>query len=174
MDRKEKEQFVADLHDRLEKAEGTFLVEYKGLDVETTNRLRGELRKVGTEFQVVKNRLLKLASRETDTASIEDQMTGPSAIALTYEDLVAPAKVLVDFAKDHKRLKIKSGQISGKAVDMEAVKRLAALPGREVLLAQTLAVMQAVPASFVRLLNGIPVQLMNVLRAIEQQKEASA
>jgi large subunit ribosomal protein L10 len=174
MDRKEKEQFVADLHDRLEKAQGTFLVEYKGLDVETTNKLRGELRKVGTEFQVVKNRLLKLASRETDTALIEDQMTGPSAIALTYEDLVAPAKVLVDFAKDHKRLKIKSGQISGKAVDMEAVKRLAELPGREVLLAQTLAAMQAVPASFVRLLNGIPVQLMNVLRAIEQQKEASA
>ena len=174
MDRTEKEQFVADLHDRLKKAQGTFLVEYKGLDVETTNRLRGELRKVGTEFQVVKNRLLKLASRETATALIEDQMTGPSAIALTYEDLVGPAKVLVDFAKDHEHLKIKSGQISGKAVDMEAVKRLAGLPGRDVLLAQTLSAMQAVPASFVRVLNGITVQLMNVLRAIEQQKEASA
>jgi large subunit ribosomal protein L10 len=174
MDRREKEQFVADLHDRLKKAQGTFLVEYKGLDVEATNKLRGELRKVGTEFQVVKNRLLKLASKETSTALIEDQMTGPSAIALTYEDLVGPAKVLVDFSKENKYLLIKSGQISGKAVGMEDVKRLADLPGRDVLLAQALSAMQAVPASFVRVLSGIPVQFMNVLRAIEQQKEASA
>jgi large subunit ribosomal protein L10 len=174
MDRSEKEKFVADLHGRLEKAQGTFLVEYKGLNVESMNRLRKELKDVGSEFQVLKNRLLKLASEETDTALIKDQMKGPSALALTYEDMVAPAKVLVGFAKDFEKLKIKSGQISGKVIDMAAIKRLAELPGKDVLLAQTLSAMQAVPASFVRVLNGILAELLNVLTAIEQQKAESA
>ena len=174
MDRQEKEKFVADLHGRLQKARGTFLVEYKGLDVESMNRLRKELKKVDAEFQVVKNRLLKLASEETDTGLIKDHMHGPSAIAVTYEDMVGTAKVLVDFAEQFKKLEIKNGQISGKVVDVDAIKRLAKLPGRDVLLAQTLSAMQAVPASFVRVLNGVVAKLLNVLTAIEQQKAESA
>jgi large subunit ribosomal protein L10 len=174
MDRQEKEKFVADLHGRLKKARGTFLVEYKGLDVESMNRLRKELKKVDAEFQVVKNRLLKLSSEETDTGLIKDHMNGPSAIAVTYEDMVGTAKVLVDFAEEFKKLRIKNGQISGKVVDIDAIKRLAKLPGKDVLLAQTLSAMQAVPASFVRVLNGVVVKLLNVLTAIEQQKAESA
>jgi large subunit ribosomal protein L10 len=174
MDRQEKEKFVADLHGRLQKARGTFLVEYKGLDVESMNRLRKDLKKVDAEFQVVKNRLLKLASEETDTGLIKDHMHGPSAIAVTYEDMVGTAKVLVDFAEQFKKLEIKNGQISGKVVDIDAIKRLAKLPGRDVLLAQTLSAMQAVPASFVRVLNGVVAKLLNVLTAIEQQKAESA
>jgi len=171
MDRQEKEKFVADLHTRLERAQGTFLVEYKGLDVKAMSRLRKELRNADVEFQVIKNRLLKRASQETDTALIEDYMQGPTAIALTYEDLVAPAKVLVNFAKEFQQLKIKYGQISGKMLDVDAVKRLSELPGRDVLLAQTLSAMQAVPTSFVRVLNGIMTKLLNVLSAIQQEKE---
>ncbi len=171
MKREEKQKFVADLHAWLEKAQGTFLVNYQGLDVETISRLRRELRNVDTEFKVVKNRLLKLASQETDTELLREHMEGPSAIALTYEDVVAPAKVLVDFAKVANQLQLKVCQISGKIVDPEGIKRLASLPGKDVLLAQTLAAMQAVPASFVRALNGITVKLLNVLKAIEQEKE---
>ncbi len=171
MDRQEKEKFVADLHTRLERAQGTFLVEYKGLDVKAMSRLRKELRNADVEFQVVKNRLLKRASQETDTALINDYMQGPTAIALTYEDLVAPAKVLVNFAKEFQQLKIKYGQISGKLLDVDAVKRLSELPGRDVLLAQTLSAMQAVSTSFVRVLNGIVAKLLNVLSAIQQEKE---
>jgi large subunit ribosomal protein L10 len=174
MDRQEKEKFVADLHGRLKKARGTFLVEYKGLDVESMNRLRKELKKVDAEFQVVKNRLLKLASEETETGLIKDHMHGPSAIALTYEDMVSTAKALVDFAEEFKKLRIKNGQISGKVVDIDAIKRLAKLPGKDVLLAQTLSAMQAVPASFVRVLSGVVAKLLNVLTAIEQQKAESA
>ena len=98
---------------------------YQGLKVEDISRLRNELRDVGAEFQVVKNRLLKLACQGTETALIEDQMKGPSAIALTFDDVVGPAKILVDFAKDFKQLEIKSGQISGKVIDADAIKRLA-------------------------------------------------
>ena len=140
--------------------------------MEEINHLRKELRSVGSEFQVVKNRHLKLASRDTETGLIEDHMQGPSAIAVTYDDVVGPAKVLIDIAGNFKQLKIKGGQISGKAIDAEAIKRLAELPGREVLLAQSLSAMQAIPASLARVLNGIIVKLLNVFKAIEDQKEA--
>jgi large subunit ribosomal protein L10 len=86
---------------------------------------------------------------------------------------VGPAKALVDFAKEFQKLEIKGAQISGKQVDVAGVKTLAALPGRDVLLAQTLSVMQAVPTSFVRVLNGVMGQFMNVLKAIEEKKSES-
>lgn len=170
MKKNEKEQFVADLKERLRGAKGTFLVDYQGLDVEKMNRLRGELRKAAIELQVVKNRLMRIASAETETEVLKDGMVGPSAIAITYDDVVAPAKALVDFAKDFKELKIKCGQISGKLMDEDGVRRLAALPGREALLAQVLSAMQGVPAGFVRVLSGTISQLLNVLKAVEQQK----
>jgi len=173
MNRDEKFQFVDKLHARLEKAQGAFLVDYQGLNVGELNRLRGDLRKANAEFEVVKNRLLKLASQGTQTEAIVDYMRGPSAIALTYDDVVAPAKALVDFAKDAKHLKIKVGQISGKAINEGGVKDLAELPSRDILLAQALSVMQAVPTSFVRVLSGVLVNLMNVLRAVQEQKETS-
>ena len=174
MDRKSKEEFVAEFHGRLEKAEGSFLVEYKGLNVEALNRLRREFKQAGGEFQVVKNRLLKLACQQTETQLIRDQMNGPSAIALVYEDVVGPAKTLVDFGKEFKALRFKGGQISGKLVDEAGVKRLAELPGKDVLLAQALSAMQAVPAGLVRVLNGIILKLLYALNAIEEQKGASA
>ena len=155
---------------RLQRAQATFLVAYKGLDVESMNRLRGELRKVDTELQVVKNRLLVLASQDTDTASIKDHFTGPCAIAITYDDIVAPAKVLVDISKDYKELDIKVGQMSGRPIGPDDIKRLAQLPGRDALLAQVLSAMQAVPTSLVRVLNGVAVQFLNVLKAIENKK----
>ena len=171
MNRDEKIKFIDALHSRLEKAQGAFLVDYQGLNVGELNRLRGDLRKVDAEFEVVKNRLLKLASQDTETEAIADHMRGPSAIALTYEDVIGPAKALVDFAKDVQKLKIKVGQISGKEIDEEGVKQLARLPGKDVLLAQALSVMQAVPTSFVRALSGVLANLMNVLKAVEEKKE---
>lgn len=174
MNKEEKENFVAELHSRLERSKGSFLVDYQGLNVEAINQLRNELRKVGTEFQVVKNRLLKLASRDTDAAVLEENMHGPSAVAFAYEDVAASAKVLVKLAAELKGLDLKTGQIEGKTIEPEGIKRLSELPSKEVLLAQTLSAMQAVPGSFVRLLNGIVTQLVYVLKAIEQKKGEAA
>lgn len=173
MNRQDKKELVDNLHERLQKAEGSYLVDYQGLEVESMNQLRRDLRQANAEIAVVKNRLLKLASKDTDTELIQDLMQGPTAIALTYDDVVAPAKALVDFAKKFKHLEIKGAQISGKEIDVPGVKKLAALPGRDVLLAQTLSVMQAVPTSFVRVLNGVTGQFMNVLKAIEEKKNES-
>lgn len=170
MKKSEKEAFVNNMKERLEKARATFLVDYQGLDVEAMNKLRGELRKVDAEFQVVKNRLLKLASQETETGSMKDHFVGPCALAISYEDMVAPAKVLVNQSKDNAKLEIKVGQIAGKIIDFDGIKRLAELPSRDVLLAQVLSAMQGVATSFVRVLNGTAVNLLNVLKAIEGQK----
>ena len=170
MKKVKKEAFVADMAGRLKKARATFLVNYQGLDVEAMNSLRRDLRKNQTELQVVKNRLLGLASKDTETASLKEFFVGPCAVALTYEDVVAPAKVLVDYEKKLERLKLKAGQISGKVMDFEGIKRLAELPGRDVLLAKLLSAMQGVSTSLVRALNGVILNLLFALKAIESQK----
>lgn len=171
MERHEKEAFVSDMKNRLEKAQATFVVDYKGLDVEAINRLRGELRKIGTEFCVVKNRLLKLACQETETESIKEHFQGPCALAITYDEVVEPAKILIGFEKEFENLAIKIGQMSGKPMDVSAIKRLAELPGRDQLLAQLLSAMQGVPSSFVRVLNGVMINFINILNAIGSAKE---
>jgi len=145
-------------------------VDYQGLNVEAMNRVRWELKKNGTEFFVIKNRLLALASQDTDSESIKGQFVGPCAIAITYDDMVTPAKILSDLSKDYEKLEIKVGQISGKPMGPDAIKRLAELPGRDELLSHVLSAMQGVPASLVRVLNGVLVNLMNVLKAIETKK----
>jgi len=170
LEKSEKEIFIGEMKSRLKKAKATFLVDYQGLDVEAMNRLRGELRKIDVEFQVTKNRLLKLASQDTDSEVIKEKFVGPCAIALTYNDVVGPAKVLVDLSKELQNMELKTGQISGKPMDVDAIKRLAALPGRDQLIAQALSAMQEVPTSFVRALNGVILNFMYVLKAIENSK----
>lgn len=170
MKKEEKETLVSDLNGRLLKAKGTFLLHYQGLKVAPMSRLRRELRTVDAEFQVVKNRLLKLASEGTGTAAMKDAMQGPGGIALAYGDPSASAKVLIRFSNELEPLKITKGQISGKPMDFDGVKKLSELPSREILLAQTLSAMQAVPASFVRVLSGVPRKLLYALKAIEAQK----
>jgi large subunit ribosomal protein L10 len=172
LNKQEKEEVIKQMADKLKRAKGAFVVSYQGLDVETMTALRKELRKHQVEFQVVKNRLLKRASQDTGTSAIKEHFVGPCALAITYEDLVTPAKVLIEQEKKSEHLKIKIGQIAGKVVELEGIKRLAELPSREVLLAQALSAMQAVPSSLVRALNGILTKLMFALKAIESKKQA--
>jgi large subunit ribosomal protein L10 len=171
LNRQEKEVFVAQMNDRLRRAEAAFLVDYQGLDVEAMSRLRKELKKCGAEFEVVKNRLLNLASQDTGTACIKEHFVGPCALALTYDDIISAAKVLVDLSKDYQKMRIKIGQTAGRVIDLSTIERLAALPGRDDLLAQVFATMQAVPTSLVRVLNGVLANVLNVLKAIEAKKD---
>lgn len=171
MDKQEKTALVSDLSSRLERSTGIFLVEYKGLKVQELNELRFEIKKSEAEMQVVKNRLLKLANQKAKTGLLDEHLKGPTAIALTYEDQAGLAKILLEFAKKNKAFFVKSGQISGKVIDTDGIKRLAALPSRDIMLAQTLSTMQAIPTSFVRVLNGVLMQLLNVLNAIKEDKD---
>lgn len=169
----EKKQIVENLRERFLKSKVVIVTDYKGLDVTTITDLRRKLRESEVEYQVAKNTLLIRASEDTDVELIKDMFKGPSAIAISYDDPVAPAKVLTDFAKEHKHLEIKAGVMKGKALDPGSIKALSALPSREQLLGQLLSVMNGVPTSLVRVLNNIPQQLLNVLQAIKEQKEAA-
>ena len=170
MKREEKEALVAEMAERLKRAQATYLVDYQGLTVEIMNALRKDLRKNKAEFQVVKNRLLKLACKETGASAIKEHFVGPCALTISYDDVVAPAKVLLAYAKKSERLKLKVGQIGGKMFDHEGIKRVAELPARDVLLAQALSAMQAVPGSLVRVLHGVVAKVLHVLKAIESKK----
>ena len=169
----EKKAIVDELMGRLERTQVAILTDYKGLDVAAINDLRRKLREENIEYQVVKNTLLLRAAEGTDTELMKDHFKGPSAVALSYEDPVAPAKVLTQFAKENEALEIKAGVMDGKYLDLTDIKALADLPSREVLLGQLVGVMNNVPTSFVRVVAEVPRQMLNVLNAIKDQKEAA-
>lgn len=173
MNVKEKKQIVDDLREKLSRSKVVIITDYKGLDVQTINDLRRKLREDDIEYRVVKNTLLERASEGTDASLIRDSFKGPNAIVLSYEDPVAPAKLLTQFAKDHKHLEIKVGVMGDRVLDVASIKALAVLPSREQLLATVLAGMVAVPTSLVSALSNIPRGFINVLNAIKEQKEAA-
>ncbi len=169
----EKKRIVEDLHEKFSKSKVVILTDYKGLDVDSINDLRRKLRESQIQYQVVKNSLLIRASKDTDVELIKDNFKGPSAIALSFEDPVSPAKVLTKFADENEKLEIKVGVMNGKVLDISAIKALSALPSREVLIGQLLSVMNGVPTGFVRALVDIQRRLLNVIVAIKEQKEAA-
>lgn len=169
----QKKAIAEELHEKFVKAKVVIVTDYKGMDVAAISQLRRKLREAGIEYRVAKNSLLARASKDTGVETISDQFKGPNAIALSYDDPVAPAKVLTDFMKANTKLEIKVGVLNGKMLSVDDIKSLSALPSRDVLLARVLSVMNAVPTSFVRVLSGVPVQFLNVLQAIKDKKEAA-
>ena len=168
-----KKEIVRNLNEKFLKSKVVILTDYKGLDVAKINDLRRKLSELEIEYKVVKNTLLIRAAEKTDSALIKDSFKGPSAIAMSYEDPVAPAKILTKFSEENKNFEIRIGVMNGKVMDLAAIKALAKLPSREVLLGQLLSTFCGVPTALVRLLNALPVQLLNVLQAIKDQKEAA-
>ena len=171
MKRLEKEELVKVLNEKFSRAKALVLTDYRGLDTSAMHALRIKLREASVEYRVVKNTLMSRASDGTDVALLKDHFAGPSAVALSYEDPVAPAKVLVKFSKEHADLEVKAGVLDGKVIDLEGIKRLAELPSREALLAQLLSVFNGPARSFVTVLSGVPRNLLGVLNAIKAEKE---
>jgi len=174
LDINQKKQIADDLKERFDKSTIVILTDYKGLDVAAMNDLRRKLRAANAEYQVAKNSLFARASEGNDVAAIKDQFKGPSAVAISYDDPVAPAKVLVDFIKENEKLELKIGVLGGKVLDIDEIKALSTLPSKEVMLAKVLSVMNAVPTSLVTALSDVPRRMVNVLQAIKDQKEAQA
>ncbi len=168
-----KREVVEELHEKFARSKVVIVTDYKGLNVAALSELRRKLNEVNVEYKVVKNTLLVRASEDTDVAVIQDSFKGPSAVALSYDDPVAPAKVLTEFAKANEKLEIRIGVMDGKAIDLNGIKALSSLPSREVLLGQVLSAMIGVPTGFVRTLNAIPQKLLYALQAIKDQKEAA-
>ena len=169
----QKKELVKRLHKQLTDAEISILVDYKGIDVEGINELRAQLRKENVSMEVVKNTILRRASEKTDAALLKDYYSGPNAIVISTDDPVAPAKILINFAKDNEKLEIKAGTLDGALLDIIAIKQLSKMLSKEELLGQFVCTINQVPTSFVRVLNEVPRSFVSVLNAIKDQKEAA-
>jgi len=138
-----KAQLVTEVAEQFKNASSVVVVDYLGITVEEATNLRAELRKAGVQFAVVKNSILSRAAKEAGLEGMDDIFKGPSAVAFSNEDVVAPAKILADFAKKVEALEIKAGVIEGKVSSKEEIEALAKLPNREGLLSMLLSVLQA-------------------------------
>ena len=127
----------------------------RGLTVEQDTKLRKELRDNGVEFKVVKNSILRRAAEKAGLNDLAESFVGPSAVAFSNEDVVAPARILSDFAKDNEALEIKAGVIDGKVSSKEEIAAIASLPGRDGLLSMLLSVLQAPVRNVAYAINAV-------------------
>jgi large subunit ribosomal protein L10 len=167
MERAVKDETIGALKADLAKAASLVLADFRGLTVKVDTSLRREFRASGCRYQVVKNTLLGLAVKGTPMEGIESLLAGPTAIAYSFEDPAAPAKIAAKIAKAEEKFVIKGGYVDGKALDAKGVEALSNLPGRDELRATFLATLLAVPQNFLRLLNAAPQNFAYLLAARE-------
>ncbi|MGG1662240.1 50S ribosomal protein L10 [Brevibacillus sp. NRS-1366] len=141
--REEKVQAINVIAAKLRESQTTVVADYRGLTVAQVTELRKQLREAGVEFQVLKNSLTRLATEKESLTELDQYLTGPNALAFSKDDIIAPAKVIAEFAKKNDKLEIKGGVIEGKVVGADQIKELASLPSREGLLSMLLSVLQA-------------------------------
>jgi large subunit ribosomal protein L10 len=171
LNRTEKEQVIGELHEKMAKAKATIVAEPKGLTVAVVTDLRKKLRDAKIEYRVVKNTLAARAAKGTSLEQVVEKFVGPTALVMSYDDVVAPAKLLSDFMKDRENFAIRTAVIEGRIVDAKGVQTLAKLPGLQELRAQ-LAAMIAQPATQLARMIGTPgQQLARVLGARREQLE---
>lgn len=155
----QKQAIVAELKDKLQNAVTGVFVDYSGINVADDTALRAKLREAGVEYAVVKNTLTRFAAKEVGLDELSDVLNGNTALAVSNDDVVAPAKVLYEFGKDHEYFTIKGGFVEGKVVSVEELEKLATMPSKEALLCMLLYA-----------LNGNVSGLARALQAVVDQK----
>ena len=176
----QKKQVVAELVETLKAAQAGVLVDYRGITVEQDTNLRAKLREAGVEYKVVKNTLTRFAANEVGLSELDEQLNGPTALAISTTDPVAPAKVLSDFAKEVETIEIKAGFLDGKVISIDEVKTLANTPSKEVLIAKIMGSLYAPISKLVRTLqalvdNGVePADINTAAPAAEEAPVAEA
>ncbi|WP_243359174.1 50S ribosomal protein L10 [Fundidesulfovibrio terrae] len=171
--REEKAEIIERIKDRAGRASIAVVTDFKGLTVEEVTGLRVKLRESGVDYQVVKNTLARIALTDGPHDSIKDKFKEQCAVAFGYEDPVAAAKALVDYAKVNKKFVIRFASLQGKVIDENGVKALSTMPSKPQLLAQVLGTMNAVPTNFVSVLANVMRGVLNVLTALKDKKEAA-
>ncbi|HGI5174633.1 TPA: 50S ribosomal protein L10 [Streptococcus agalactiae] len=129
--------------EKMKAAASIVVVDSRGLTVEQDTNLRRSLRESDVEFKVIKNSILTRAAEKAGLEDLKELFVGPSAVAFSNEDVIAPAKVISDFAKDAEALEIKGGSVGGKFTSVEEINALAKLPNKEGMLSMLLSVLQA-------------------------------
>lgn len=170
MHKSEKEAVIKELNDKFGRAKAAIVAEFSKLDVETVTKLRKKLRDGGVEYKVLKNTLARRAAKGTSVEVISDDFVGPVAVAMSYTDVVAPAKILSEFIKDLEAIKVKSAVVDGKKIDVNGVKALAKMPGLPELRAKILGLLTQPAAKLVRTIAEPGAGLARVIKAKSEQK----
>jgi len=166
----QKEQIVQEMTEKFEKASGVYLMDFTGMDANLTNELRKNFREANVEYRVLKNTLAKLSLNKAGIEGLGEFLVGVNAYAIAYDDPTKPAKIL-DTKKEFKgKLKLKAALFEGKIVGPEEVGTIAKLPSREELIGQFVGLLQAPMTNFVRAINGVGTNLVQVLKALEEEK----
>ncbi|ABN53921.1 MAG TPA: 50S ribosomal protein L10 [Hungateiclostridium thermocellum] len=170
----QKKEIVRQLSENMKSAKTIVFADYRGLTVEQDTELRNKLRKAGVEYKVVKNTLTKLAAKENGLEELEPYFNGPTSMAFSDKDVVAPAKIMVEYAEKYENLELKVGVVEGKVCDLKTLKAIAALPPKEELVAKALGSLKSPIAGLVNVLNGNIRGLVIALNAIAEKKKESA
>lgn len=128
------------------------------------------MREAGIDYKVFKNTLTSRAAKAENIEGLDQYLSGPTAMAFSYNDYAAPAKILTEFAKDHKKLELKAGILDGKVIDLDSVKDLANLPSREELLGKVAGMLQAPVRGLVTVLSGPLRNFAYAVEAVRKQK----
>jgi len=170
LDRNDKEEYVKDLQEKLDRSEATFITEYIGIKSVDMTAFRQTMRDADTGFKVVRNTLAKRALEGRDEGELTEFMDRPVALAFSYGDVAASAKTLMDFAKDHKELKPLAAVMAGRMIGAEEITALATLPSREVLMAKLLGSLSSPATGLVAVLGGVQRKFLYALNAIAGTK----
>lgn len=163
---------VEEMKEKLQSAQGAVFVGFSGLTVADVTKLRRKFREGGVEYKVIKNTLTRIAADELGYNALDAIFEGPTALAYSTEDAVAPAKILKEFIKETKTeaLTVKAGLADGQVIDVATVDALASLPSREELLAKLVGSMQAPISGLVNVLQGNIRNMVYVLDAVRAKK----
>ncbi len=174
LERKRKIELSQKLSEKLNDSKAMFAADYSGLTVAEMESIRNSVKSFNATFNVIKNNIFKKAIKDSEWEKVSDSVAGPNAFAITSEDPVALAKVLIEKAKEHKKLEIKFGVLDGKIIDANQIEQLSKLPSKEVLLSMLLSTLNAPATGFVNVLAGNIRKLMYALKAIEEKKKENA
>lgn len=166
--RGQKEEQVAELKEKLERATCVYIADYRGVDVQSVNQLRSRIHKEGEgqyEYRVTKNSVLRRAAESSPASSLGEKLDGPTAVAISYSDPVGLAKILVDFARDHEVFELKAGILDGRAIEPSEIGTLATLPGLDELRGQLVGLLLAPATKLVRLVKEPGAQIARVVNA---------
>ncbi len=151
----EKQAVIDEIKDKLERAQSAVVIDYIGITVAQADAMRKKLREENVDYTVYKNTLVNRAIEGTKYEALKDVLSGPSAFAISYDDAVAPARVLNGIIKEYKKMDFKAGVIEGDFYDAEGVRTIASLPSREELIAKFMGSIQSPVSKFARTLQAI-------------------
>ncbi len=168
-----KVQEVEALRQRLGQVAAAILTDFRGLNVSEIAQLRAKLRQAGVEYKVVKNTLLQRAAQGVGVQGLASLLQGPTAVAFSRTDPVAPAKLLLEYIRQMRKLEIKGGVVEGQVMTAEQIKRLADVPSRAQLLSSALGSMMSPLVGLVGVLTGLQRNLVYALDQVRKQRESA-